>query len=470
MMPLAILAGVTGVWIGMTATQPLTLRIAVSAAPALLLLVTTFTNPDKVVFALWVWLPALGTIRRLASFFRATGGNDPLLLVAPVAVVALVAVAAQRGAFERLTALSKAVAIFCGLILISVINPLQGGLTVGIGGLLFVLVPVLWFWVARGFVDDAMMGRIVQVVAFAAVLAAFYGLYQTYVGLPIWDQKWVFRSGYQALDVFGSTRAFSSFSAASEYATFIAAGLVVWLVWMRRVGWAAIAGAAVALLAWALFLESIRAEMFLTAAAVGMILAARTRLGLGGGAIMAGLMIVLLMTGVGRLAGGAEDVGTATTADARTKGLLEHQVNGLANPLDPEHSTLLVHTDLFVKGITGAVSYPLGKGVGAITLSASKFSGGKAAQTEADFSNVASALGFPGLITFIVITVLGLRAAFRAAKDSTALPLMGLGFLIVAALQWTAGGQYAVAPLPWMVMGWLDGRHMRAEIAAADAT
>ncbi len=461
MLPLALAAGLISVWLGMTATQPLTLRIAVAVAPALLLLITTFTHPERVVTLLWIWLPALGTFRRLASFFRNTGGNDPLLLVAPVAVVALTVVAAQRGAFDRLSGLAKAVALFSVLILISVINPLQGSLMIGAGGLLFIFVPVLWFWVGRGLVDDALMAKIVRTVGVMAVLAAVYGLYQTFVGMPVWDQRWINRSGYQALNVGGSTRAFSSFSAASEYAAFLAAGIVVWLVWMRRVGFAVIAGAVMALLGYALFLESIRTAMFLTAAAIGMILAARTRLGIGGGAVLAAVMVGLLITGAGKLAAETSDV-----RDERTASLLDHQVQGLANPLDPEHSTLLKHTELYVEGLTAAVHYPLGRGIGSVTLSAAKFSGGEMKNTEADFSNVAAALGIPGLLTFLVISALGLRMAFRASHDtSTALPLIGLGFLVITALQWTAGGQYAVAPLPWLVLGWLDRRRMTAEAA-----
>ncbi|MDQ6945559.1 MAG: hypothetical protein M3256_04640, partial [Actinomycetota bacterium] len=142
----------------------------------------------------------------------------------------LVAVAAKRGALRDRTRLTTAVLVLSGLVLLSTVNPLQGGLTVGAASLLFVLVPLLWFWLGRGFVTDRLLRRIFSVTAVVAAAAAIYGLFQVYVGFPSWDASWIVAKGYTALAVGASTRPFASFSNASEYVTFLAIGSVVWFV------------------------------------------------------------------------------------------------------------------------------------------------------------------------------------------------------------------------------------------------
>lgn len=51
----------------------------------------------------------------------------------------------------------------------------------------------------------------------------------------------------------------------------------------------------------------------------------------------------------------------------------------------------------------------------------------------------------------------GLPLAYRvAARRRDIVAMAALGVLCVTFLQWLNGAQYAVAPLPWLVLGWLD--------------
>ena len=101
----------------------------------------------------------------------------------------------------------------------------------------------------------------------------------------------------------------------------------------------------------------------------------------------------------------------------------------------------------------------MGNGVGVITIAADKFGPSDNAATDVDPSNVAVAMGIPGLLTYGVVVLLAMRLAFhRARRTRDFLGLAALGIILVTSLQWLNGGAYAVAPLPWLLLGWLDGR------------
>jgi hypothetical protein len=84
-------------------------------------------------------------------------GNGPLLLVGPAAAGFLCLIAAHRGALKERTTLANCVLTLTVLLLLSGLNPVQGSLAVGAGGLLFLFISVLWFWVGRSLVSDERM-------------------------------------------------------------------------------------------------------------------------------------------------------------------------------------------------------------------------------------------------------------------------------------------------------------------------
>jgi hypothetical protein len=97
-----------------------------------------------------------------------------------------------------------------------------------------------------------------------------------------------------------------------------------------------------------------------------------------------------------------------------------------------------------------------------VTIAGTKF-GGAGASSEADPGNVAIAWGIPGLLVYAVIVLevirKGYRVAVRRRRDWVA--PAALAIIILTSLQWLNGGQYAVAFLPWLLMGWLDRHQMK---------
>jgi hypothetical protein len=153
------------------------------------------------------------------------------------------------------------------------------------------------------------------------------------------------------------------------------------------------------------------------------------------------------------------------TSQGGVSTLVAHNVGGLANPLDTRTSTLPLHLSTVGQGLLSPLRYPLGRGPAAVTIANKKFAGPGGAETadspvggtEADPSNIAVALGVPGLVLYLMILGLGLRAAHqqaRGGRDTVAVACLGV--LGVTLLQWFNGGQYAVAPLAWIALGYVD--------------
>lgn len=434
---------------GWLVAHPVGLRLAVAGAALALVAGLGAIEPRSLLYGLVIWLAALGLVRRLIAASSQAATLDPLLLVAPVALAVLAVVAAERGAFRGLSRLSKAVAVLTVLAVVGSINPLQGGLATGAGGLFFMVVPLLAFWVGRGLCGDRMLGRLLKLVGGLAVGAAAYGLVQTFSRFPSWDQAWIRTAGFAALHVRGVIRPFGTFSSSAEYAYFLAIALVVWLGFGLRRGRFPLTLGAVGLLGVGILYQGSRGILVLLMVALGMAASARLRVPV----VAGGLVAILFLAG---LQGVASLVGGATFGTGPASALVEHQIQGLANPLDPTSSTLGLHLSMFGEGLRSAFTHPVGRGTGAVSLAAQKF-GGVAAGTEIDLSNVGVALGIPGVLAYLAVLVMGLSKAYRlAATRKDALPRVALCVLVVMLLQWLNGGMYAVAFLPWLVLGWVD--------------
>ena len=436
---------------GAMVTSPQLLRIGFAGVLAVTVIGLGTRAPRPLLYGLVVWLAALGMVRRLLSHGFSSGGPaDPLLLVAPFALLILVMAANERGAFQTRTRLSTAMMALITVIGFGAVNPLQGSLVAGLTALVFFL-PLCAFWVGRGFAEDSTLRRMMLVYAICAVPAAAYGLLQISNGFPSWDQEWIERSGYAALQVGDAVRPFSSFSSASEYAVFLSIAILAWGILARRFA-RPVSIAAIALLSASVFYQSSRGSVVSLLAAVALIVAAKRRLSLGMAITLAVGILALLPLVAGRFA--PATYGT----DAKSQ-LIQHQLEGLANPFDAESSTASAHMSLIVGGIKEGFRQPLGHGISTITIAGKKFGGSLVGGTEADASNAAVAMGLPGLLAFLAVFWIGFGQAYRLARRTQSpMALLALGVLTVTANQWLNGGRYAVAFLPWLLLGFVDRR------------
>ena len=439
-------------------------HIALMAVLIPILLTIAMLSPKSLLLLLTIWMAELGLIRRvLPGGQSSTFSGDPLLIIGPAILFFLIVVVGNRGAFRARGSLAKTVLAFNIWSIFEALNPAQGGITVGLGGLLFVLVPMMAFWIGRSLVDDVEALAIIKLIAWLGVLAAAYGTYQTFSHFPSWDAAWIESAGYTALNVGGGVvRAFGMSASAQEYAAFLGLSIIAWLaISLRSAGFMRfVAIGAIGLESYALYYEAQRTILFLSVFAVGVTVAARFKIRPLGVAVCGVLAMFALVFFAGKFTSG----GTAVCHEGDQACVLSQRANTVANPTG-EGSSLSGHLAETRKGMASAFKRPLGYGVGAATLAAGKFNTQRAARgTEFDPGNAGTSLGIVGLLLYPTMVILAFRAAYRVAmRRRDLISLFCLGAMSVDLMQWMNGDLYSVTWLVWLFIGWAEAQSMKSD-------
>ncbi len=441
--------------------QPALVRPLVAAAFGGLLLVGSVVRVDATIVATFALLPLLALGRRLLISSAGWSSTDPLLLVAPILalflVLRLLVLERRPVAADRL---SKLVIAFIALLVVETANPDSGGVKAGAAGVLFVVGPMLWFFVGRELVDERMLRLVLGVSVVLAVAISVYGLAQAEIGFPWWDRSWIASTGYTGLNVGGKVRGFGTFPSAQEYATYLGLTAVVAVAFAlrRRVAWLV----AVPLLLTAMFLASARAILITSAFALIVIAGVRTR--------RRRAAAVTVAVAVAAVGAAVHVYGPSLEARAASTGnpLVTHQVLGVTDPLNPQHSTFLLHYNEIVYGVSSGLRAPIGHGTAVISLGGARF-GATASTTEFDVSNAFIAGGLVGGALFLAVVVLVFwRAVSLCFRRHGTLAIAVLGVLIVTAGQWLNGAMYTVTPLVWLTVGWLVAETARQHLQAGE--
>ncbi len=427
-------------------------RLAIAAVIALGIAASAVRHPRVALVTLLVYLSLIGDIRRVLIPLIGWQSQDPLLLVAPAAAGILTLSLVAQGRVRLDTGLSKAIALLMGIMLLQVMNPLQGGLGVGIGGILFYVVPLLWYWLGRAYVAPQMLEWILtRVVVPLAFAAAAMGLYQTYVGHLPYQERWIEMAGYAALWVGTRARAFAFFPSSAEYAHYLSFGIgVCWIMALQRRSPLWIIG--LAFLAFAVFLIGARGPVVKTLFTLTVVWAVM------GKNLSTWLPRLVLAVIIGVIATGwsLTEVASREFEDPQISALVDRQTEGLLNPADEEKSTAGLHNKMFVNGIIRGISNPFGLGLGATTMAAGKF-GGVGASSEVDLSDMFLSLGLLGGLTYGLVIALVLFHAFKTwHRSRQTVSLMILGVLFLTAGQWLRGAEYSVVAIVWLCIGVLD--------------
>jgi hypothetical protein len=446
-LPAILLAAVCGALVERPQAHRLMLAIVLAGS----LLMVGARWPRGAALATLLFLPFLALGRRLLIFDAGWASQDPLLLVGPaVAAGLLVRIFLLDGRRVVRGRMSLLVVALLLLSVLQVANPAGGGIAVGAAGLLFVAAPLLWFFLGRELATRADVALLVRAGVLIAVFSAIYGLYQTYVGLPSWDEAWREVNGYYALTVAKATRGFGPFSSIAEYAYWLGVGAVFCaaLAVRGRRAWLL----PIPLLMAAVFVSSVRSVLILAVLGLVVVIALRWFRTLRSAAIAVAVGLVLCVFAL-KVAGPALSQSSTIAADP----LAAHQVGGLLQPLGTQNSTLTTHFGLFVGGIVGSIHSPLGLGPGSTNIaSVTVGTTDPGTATEIDVSNAFVSLGLPGGLMFAALVVLVLLAAarrFMASRDVLVLAVLGL--LVATLGQWLTGGHYALAPLTWFLVGWM---------------
>lgn len=431
-------------------------RALLAAAVVVNLIVVSMKWPGAGAVATLLWLPLLAFIRRLLISEAGWTANDPLLLVGPLVALFLCyrifVVERRKLATDRLSRLVLALLVIAFL---GVFNPFgTGGILGGLAGLIFLGVPLLWFFIGREIGSRQTITRLVYAVVVMSLAIGCYGLYQTKFGsFPQWDIDWYNITGYNGVKA-GSTgagsvqlRPWGTFASTSEYSAYLGFAFIfaLTMLYHRR----PVLAVTMPVLALAVFLAGGRSVMALLLLTCVVLTALRVRNRV--------LAIVIVVLGIGATFGVAAALGPSLDRSANLSGSAteQRQVGGLLSPLDPKQSSLLGHTSNLTSAVQTGFSNPVGLGTGASNIGAN-VGGGKGLETDIDIGDVLVSFGFIAGLGFLAIIVLSFKTVFgrylRGKPDPLVFAVAGIMVLNLG--QWLQGGHYAASPLMWFLLGW----------------
>jgi hypothetical protein len=406
-----------------------------------------------------IYLSFVGGVRRWLIPILGWADQDPLLLVGSMLTLLYFFNLALTRRVHRDTTLSRLLLWLLLVMFLEIFNPLQGGIGVGLGGIIFVIVPVLWYYFGRSFADESVLNVVLMTAVGISIVGALYGLYQTWFGFLPSEMAWIKMSAtsYGALYISNTVfHAFAFFSSAQEYGQMLCLGIVI--LWAAALRGFRIALAPIPLLAWAVFLESTRSSVVMTLAVCVVLWAVQGRTW----AFWAPRLAVAAVLAVFGLSSGLNKA-QESKFDDRTQALIDHQVNGLLKPMDTKTSTASSHLGMIGIGIRNGFTTPVGQGLGSTSIAGNKL-GGETRSTEFDISDSFTGLGFAGGLLYVAVVITSLSIAvryWRITRSLTALALLGV--LLINLGQWDHGGLYALSMITWVCIGGLD-RAMRRHV------
>lgn len=445
--------------VALVGSQSATLaRALVGGLGLVVFVVIAFANRNSALVLVVVWLVLLGFVRRALIPFTGWAEQDPLLLVSPAAAVVFLLAARGASRPRAVNALAGMALFLAVWSVLQVFNPNEPGLVVALQGVMFWIVPFLWFFVGRS-ISGRQHDRILRAVFWVAVVVVAYGLYQTFVDLLPFEYTWVGVSNQnEAIFLSGfRIRPFSTLTSPQEYGQFLAFAIVI--IWGRLLHlppertrhrlWLFLFFAAAVV---ALFYQGTRTSMVfgLLALAVTAVLRFRS----------APLALLIVVAGIGMVQWvGDQDVqappSDVAVEEADTADLLAtHTLSGLTNPSE---STLPLHIELIEQSVARGITNPFGVGVSDKTIAAVKSDTIDAPSAENDLANTLESMGtLAGFVYFaFVLTAIGVAARVYLCAPS-ARHLAWLGMLLAALTQWWVGSLYATSTILFLALGGLS--------------
>ena len=440
-------------------------RIVVAIVTIGILAVPAIERPRAAIFGLFILLPFLGTVRHLFQASTGAAKLDPLLLItSAVAFAVFVSLTLNNKMDFSGTPLCGIV--FCLLLIgiIQVFNPGQAptypnALLVGFTGIMINLIPIGFFFIARSIADPEMTHKVFRLVLALGVVATAYGLFQVFFGFRGFEKTWLATQGFTSQVVGQTTRPFSIFNNAAEYAAyahyaFVAAfAMLLFAPKTKRMLMLGI----VALMAYSGFLIGSRGFTVKIGLAVIVLLAARAKHRLLAAGIVLGCLAAFVFW-----SSTTSSTGNIQDQKKGASQLVEQQVRALSDPFNKQKSTLPVHFEAVTESVGYAIMHqPFGLGTGVPTRAGSKF-GGLQAGTELDIGDTFLAFGVAGGALYVVAILVAL---FELSRVRRALPgPVWIGIWVMAATSvgaWLNGGLYAITPLIWFLIGAADGEYKK---------
>lgn len=403
-------------------------------------------------------LPWIAWVRRIALYFdptaAATESFDITLLLPDVIVAITVSGFLLTRHVRRRELpdpdeqpLNKAIAVFIGLCVVQVFNPMMGSVAAGVNGWRVFVLYIGLYWITRTVAMSraAISAWVVAAVSFGGI-TGLYGAYQFLVGFPTYDIAWANASMASTQMVGDQMRAFSTFSFTSTFSHFMVIGAIV--------SWSAIRiegiGRLMRLLAPLALVACLTglAVTFVRSSFLGLMLAAVVTLVVAGSSARRLRRLVLVVAlGIGAIVVMPSSAGDSQAYEQQSTGALV--ADRLLSMRDPGQSnSMLYRFDLWRRTIwLTTSSVPMGVGIGA--GGGARFGGDgyatAVANTESQFVSILAETGWPGFILFLWITMYGFVFSVRTYDgledpDRKRLALMAIGLQVGILTTGVTGG------------------------------
>ncbi len=420
--------------------------------------------------AMMVFEPLRGFLRRAQYLYLTYSQSDPIHIVTPVVTLLAFAVVLQRHRLRLFyqSRLAGLVSLLAAIYFLQVFNPLQGGLSVGLSGAMFVLIPLLWFYFAQVIKPEFLLTAF-RVIIVLGLITSLYGLYQLSFGFPAFEQYWVDNTDfYNSISVGKVERALATFSSAEEWGRYVEIGALIAFGFaaqaanrMRRAGWSLCGG----VLSLMLLFTGQRTAMF------GLIFGFLVLVLMGArnwrAAVSRGFLLLApaLLIGVLAKAPTNDDM-LDHGDDERAKALLSHTARGTLNPTKEESLNERLTNWTYLA--TDVIPYrPLGMGLGATSVGAWRYGGGEVDLPPIDSYFISSVLtcGIPTVLLLIWILFKATstswrsyRAAEPGSSEARLWRIAGaiMPVLILNNMFGNTFTLYSVAPFGWLLVGWIS--------------
>jgi O-antigen ligase/polysaccharide polymerase Wzy-like membrane protein len=440
-----------------------------------------FISLEAGLIGMMLFEPLRGFLRRFQYLFLPYYQTDTIHVVTPlVTLLALGMLLQQRGLkIIRETPLAGLVSLLALIYFLQMFNPLQGALTVGFSGALFMLVPIAWFYFGQA-VKENFIETVFRLMVVLGLITSLHGLYQLAFGFPNFERFWVENTEfYRSIDVGNVKRALATFSSAEEWGRYVELGALIALGYgataisrKARAGWFTCGIA----LSGILLLTGQRTAMFGLLLGIVVLLLSGARTWRSAVARLGVVIVPVLLVGFLAQAPSSGDE-LRHDENERFQTLLTHTARGTLRPT--EEDSLQERFKNWSYLATDLIPYRFyGLGLGATTLGASRF------ESELDLppidSYFLSAVITSGVIAgliFLWILIKATRISWRAYRQSEPGSVEARVWRIAASLMpvlilnsffGNTFMLYSVAPIAWLLIGWISAESQR-EFARATA-
>ncbi|MDI6840239.1 MAG: hypothetical protein QMD71_05260 [bacterium] len=407
------------------------------------------------VISILLYLPFMAFIRRYIYQFNPYIGLDPILIVYDAFVLFMLSYFlifenTKLYSYFKKSKLVRCVTLLLFLFIFQIFNPIQGNIFVGLGGIKFHIIPLLFFYFGL-FFQNGREETIWRIILIVGTLVAIYGIYQVYFGFTGFEEYWIQHGGYVALKIGEHMRPFSTFSNNQEYSLYLLISGIFAIGYMFiKKPFNLFMLAPFGTMFFALLVIAARGSVFAILFGIALFFALGTK-NFQKTVVLSLICIVIYVviawaTSVPCIIEGPVPVG-------KIKTLLAHLFAGIFDPFG-KGSTLLAHLIQYVYALQFAFfSNPFGTGLGAATLATMKFGG--TVDIEGYIPALIMSSGLLSITLFILIIYYTIKIAFylyRKKGDPVYRAIVSIMVITFIAGDLTL---YSVGPIIWFIIGWV---------------